>query len=176
MQIHPVLLACAALGLVFTAGAQGPNGARGLDRAPGIGPDVRSYGNAPSASTFCTSKASSMFGCIPTFQAAKFSVSKSIGSFDCTAGPVPAGDSTPCLLLVSTSSLLGSPLQSSFGWLCMDQPRRLSQRPAFAGGTSGTCTGLYTFELQEAVATSQWILAGDTLYVQAWYRDNGFAP
>ena len=44
---------------------------------------------------------------------------------------------------------------------------------AFPGGTSGVCDGGYTYDMAAIAAFYTQIGVGDTLYVQAWYRDPG---
>jgi len=62
---------------------------------------------------------------------------------------------------------------------CATIPRQRMFNPvAFTGGTSGACDGVVTLDLSAYLATHPaalgWpFVAGETLYVQGWNRDNG---
>ena len=126
--------------------------------------------------TFCTSKPSSLPGCIPTLSGSGASVSKSgAPAYTLTAAPVPGGP-MPGLLIYTRVGVLTTPLQTSFGFLCLDQ---FSRAPDFvdpAGGLSGTCSGAYTWNLADIAALYAKIQPGDSLHLQAWYRDKGYVP
>ena len=47
--------------------------------------------------------------------------------------------------------------------------------PTFPAGTSGQCDGAYSWDLGGFVGATSAISAGDSLWVQAWYRDPGLS-
>jgi hypothetical protein len=124
---------------------------------------------------FCTSKISSL-GCTPTLTGTGSTVSKTSGSYTITATPVPGGAGKPGILIWTKNGLLGTPLLTSFGYLCLNQFQRAGSFPASPGGTSGACNGTYNWPFQSIVAATGSIAPGNTLNVQAWYRDPGLSP
>ena len=65
------------------------------------------------------------------------------------------------------------------GTLCMSAP--IKRTPIQTSTTqtqwpSLPCQGYYTFNFDEAYRSSKGIGAGDTVYLQYWSRDSGFAP
>jgi len=124
---------------------------------------------------FCTSKTSSL-GCTPTLTGSSGSVSKTSGTYTIMASPVPGGAGKPGILLWTKNGLLGTPVSTAFGYLCLNQFQRAGNFPAAPGGTNGACNGTYNWNFQAIVAATASISAGDSLYVQAWYRDSGLAP
>jgi hypothetical protein len=125
--------------------------------------------------TFCTSKVSSL-GCFPSLTANGAFASKS-GSpaATLTASPVPGGAGLPGILLYSQSFEV-PPIATSFGFLCLSPFARAGAFPSNPGGTPGTCTGAYTWNVSAIAAGTPTIQAGDSLRIQAWYRDPGYAP
>jgi hypothetical protein len=125
--------------------------------------------------TFCTSKTSSL-GCTPSLTASSSSVSKS-GAPACTltATPVPGGAGLPGLLIYSKLAP-ATPISTSFGFLCLSSFARAGAFPASPGGSFGTCTGAYNWNLAAIAAGTGSINVGDMLRIQGWYRDPGFPP
>jgi len=126
--------------------------------------------------TFCTSKPSSIPACVPALSGTGTSVSKTTGTYTVTATPVPGGAGKPGILIWTKSGLLGTPVNTSFGFLCLASFQRAGAFPASPGGTNGLCNGTYNWPFQSIVASFGTISAGNTLHVQGWYRDSGFAP
>jgi hypothetical protein len=63
-------------------------------------------------------------------------------------------------------------------WTRVTSTNGRKPRLAFSGGTSGACDGSVTLDLSAYLATHPaalgWpFVAGETLYVQGWNRDNG---
>jgi len=126
--------------------------------------------------TFCTSKPSSLPGCTPTLLGAGATVSKSgLPLYGLTASPVPGGNQ-PGLLIDTRAGLLSSPLSTSFGFLCLDNFLRASAFARLPGGSKGACDGSYSWDLAAISAYYANIHVGDTLHLQAWYRDIGYTP
>ncbi len=125
---------------------------------------------------FCTSKPSSLPSCVPTLSGTGTTVSKTVGSYTLTATPVPGGAGKPGILIWTKNGLLGTPLNTSFGFLCLSQFQRAGNFPASPGGTNGACNGTYNWPFQSIVASTATIFVGDSLHVQGWYRDAGFPP
>jgi hypothetical protein len=129
-----------------------------------------------SVGTFCTSKPSSIPACVPALSGTGSSVSKTSGTYTVTATPVPGGAGKPGILIWTRNGLLGTPVNTSFGFLCLAQFQRAGNFPASPGGTNGLCNGTYNWPFQSIVASFGTILVGDNLHVQGWYRDSGFPP
>jgi hypothetical protein len=125
---------------------------------------------------FCTSKPSSIPTCMPTLFGTGTTVSKTSGSYTMTATPVPGGAGKPGILIWTKNGLLGTPVNTPFGFLCLSQFQRAGNFPASPGGTNGVCNGTYNWPFQSIVASFVSIIAGDNLHVQGWYRDAGFPP
>ena len=125
-----------------------------------------------SVNTFCTSKPSSIPGCVPALTApsASFSKTGGPGSYTISAVPVPGGNGKPGILIYTKNGLLATPPNTPFGFLCLNQFLRAGAFPAQPGGTLGTCNGAYNWDFG-AMAASLNFAAGDTLHIQAWYRD-----
>ena len=127
--------------------------------------------------SFCTSKPSSL-GCVPLLSPHTSTIVKS-GSPPAivTAGPVPGGSGgLPGILIWTKHGLLGTPVNTSFGYLCLQQFVRAGAFPATPGGGELTCTGEYEWDLSQIAAGSANMLVGDQIHIQAWYRDPGFLP
>jgi hypothetical protein len=126
--------------------------------------------------TFCTSKPSSIPACVPTLSGTGSTVSKTTGTYTVTATPVPGGAGKPGILIWTKNGLLATPVNTSFGFLCLAQFQRAGNFPSSPGGTNGLCNGTYNWPFQSIVASFGTISAGNTLHVQGWYRDSGFPP
>jgi hypothetical protein len=130
-------------------------------------------GGGGGPAKFCTSKPSSLPGCTPTLDGTSTTVSKSAGAGSHTidATPVPGGAGLPGILIYTETGLLGTPVNTQFGFLCLDQFSRLGNFPQSPGGTSGQCNGSYVWDFGAIVAATSAIAPGDTLHLQGWYRD-----
>jgi hypothetical protein len=126
--------------------------------------------------SFCTSKPSSLPACVPGLTGSGASVSKTSGTYTISATPVPGGAGKPGILIWTKNGLLGTPVNTSFGFLCLSQFQRAGAFPATPGGTNGVCNGTYNWPFQSIVASFGTIAPGNNLHVQGWYRDSGFPP
>jgi hypothetical protein len=125
---------------------------------------------------FCTSKPSSLPSCVPNLTGTGAGVSKTSGTYTITAMPVPGGPGKPGILIWTKNGLTGTPINTSFGFLCLSQFQRAGAFPATPGGTNGVCDGTYNWPFQSIVASFATIAPGNNLHTQAWYRDSGFPP
>jgi hypothetical protein len=124
---------------------------------------------------FCLSKTSSL-GCIPTMSASTAIVSKSgAPPTTLTAAPVPGGPGLPGILIYSKTPPI-PPLLTPFGSLCLSGFARAGAFSSSPGGTAGTCTGAYVWNIASIAAGTPTIAVGDNLRIQSWYRDPGFPP
>jgi len=129
---------------------------------------------AGGPAVFCTSKPTSLAGCTSALSTTAASISKTAGAGSCNLQALPApGGAQPGLFLWTRSGLLSTPAATSFGFLCLSS--FLRGTPTLPGGTGGQCDGTYSWDLGGFVAASGAISAGDSLWVQAWYRDPGLA-
>ncbi|HXR43707.1 MAG TPA: hypothetical protein VN759_02790, partial [Pseudolysinimonas sp.] len=131
-------------------------------------------GPAAPAIAYCTSKPSSIPGCVSALAApfAVASVSAGHGSFALAAAPTPGGGN-PGIGIYTTQGPLGAPIQNAFGWLCIGSPV-LRTQAVFADGTAGVCNGHYALDFGGFLATqvgNPALVAGATVDVQFWYRD-----
>jgi hypothetical protein len=141
----------------------------GFASVNGIQLDEGGSGGGPQK--FCTSKPSSVPGCVPVLDGPSAQVSKTAGSgsYDITAQPAPGG-SNPGILIYTTNGLLSSPASTPFGDLCLNQFLRAGFA-AVPGGSTGVCNGAYTWDFGQIVGGLSTVTPGSTLHVQAWYRD-----
>ena len=136
---------------------------------------IEGTGGGGTTTPFCTSKTSSL-GCIPVLAAASSTASKSgAPASTLTAGPVPGGAGIPGILIYAKTAPV-APIATSFGFLCLTGFQRAGAFPSTPGGTSGTCTGNYSWNVSAIAAGTGSIVVGDVLRIQAWYRDGGFPP
>jgi hypothetical protein len=136
---------------------------------------VADGGNA-AAPTFCTSKPSSLPGCTPALTAPGLGIAKGgSAGLDATVAPTQGGGN-PGILIYSRSGQLASPVQTPFGFLCISSFFRASAFAKIPGGTSGQCDGAYVFDLQGIVNFAPALQAGDSLWLQCWYRDPANTP
>jgi len=128
----------------------------------------------------CTSKQSSIPGapaCTPILSGPALTVKKALGTpYLVKAVPVPGGAGLPGILIFTKAGLLGTPVSTNFGFLCLASFQRAGAFPATPGGTAGSCNGTYTWDLNAIVASFGTIAVGNNVHVQGWYRDPGFAP
>ncbi len=125
--------------------------------------------------SFCTSKTSSL-GCTPVLSSPSAFVEKSgAPATTAIATPVPGGAGLPGLLIYSKTQP-SAPISTAFGFLCVSGFSRAGAFPATPGGTPGTCSGTYSWNLAAIAAGTGTIAVGDVLRIQAWYRDPGFPP
>ena len=134
--------------------------------------DVTLEYDAPAAGTYCTGKLSSA-GCIPTVA---WSGDTSL------SGPDDLVVSADLLLNNVASKLIWSRSPNSIpfhgGTLCVLAPAARTT-VLLSGGSPGTatdCSGAYEYAFTHAYLASKYVLAGETLYIQASTRDPGFAP
>jgi hypothetical protein len=124
---------------------------------------------------FCTSKPASLPACVPTLNGAITASKSGAPAANVTATPVPGGAGLPGILIYSKLAPV-APVVTAFGQLCISSFSRAGAFPATPGGTAGVCNGTYTFNMAAIAAGTAGIAVTDKLRIQAWYRDNGFAP
>lgn len=128
------------------------------------------------ATVYCTSKPSSVPGCVPSILApCTASLSGGSGSANVLCGPVPGG-SQPGILVYTTNGPAASPVSSGFGFLCITTGAGFFRvvPPAVPGGSNGTCSGSYTFDFGTYLAGPNGdaaLVPGASIDTQAWYRD-----
>jgi len=127
---------------------------------------------SPPPSTYCTSKPSSIPGCVPTisFSGAP-SLAQGPGKFFVRAGSAPGNKIG--LFFYSKNGSLGTPIQNTFGTICIGSgvTRFGSQ---LGGGTNGACNGQYQVDFITYAKTppqNQVLVPGVSVDLQAWYRD-----
>jgi Tol biopolymer transport system component len=121
---------------------------------------------------YCMPKTNSL-GCMPAI-AFSGSASASAGTgFDISASGVLG--QKPGLLIYSLSG--PSALVFQGGWLCVQAPL-VRTPPQLSAGSSGTCSGAYTFDFNAWIASGAdpALVAGQDVWAQYWSRDPGFAP
>jgi hypothetical protein len=122
--------------------------------------------------TFCTSRPSSLPNCTPSLSGPGSSVSKSgAPAYNVVASPVPGGGGKPGILIYTKNGLLGSPANTPFGELCLNQFLRAGAFASVPGGTSGVCDGSYSWDFAAIAAFYGQIVVNDVIHIQAWYRD-----
>jgi hypothetical protein len=132
--------------------------------------------NAGSAPAFCTSKPSSLPGCVPTLSAPAGPLTKGAPpGVTATLEPVPGGGN-PGIIIYSVVGQTSNPFNTQFGELCIQSFLRASAFAKVAGGTTGVCDGSYGFDLQGIINTYPAIQPGGGLWAQVWYRDPGNPP
>jgi hypothetical protein len=136
------------------------------------GIQIVASGGGGGPAKFCTSKPSSLPGCTPALNGSSTQVSKSAGagSYAISAAPVPGGAGKPGILIYTETGLI-TPVNTQFGFLCLDQFARLGSFPTSPGGTNGVCNGAYAWDFGAIAAATAPIAPGDTLHLQGWYRD-----
>jgi hypothetical protein len=122
--------------------------------------------------SFCTSKPSSIPGCVPQLVGTSTQVSKSAGPgiYSIVAAPVPGTPGAVGLLMYS-GEVLSTPIQTNFGAFCLDTFYRAGAFPALPEGTAGACDGSYLWDFGAIAQASSPIIPGAAQFVQAWYRD-----
>jgi alpha-tubulin suppressor-like RCC1 family protein len=126
----------------------------------------------PPLEVYCTSKPSSIPGCVPGLRSRGMPSASSSKGFLLTASPLP-GQSLG-LFLYTTGGAATAPIQNSYGFLCIE-PLGI-QRVASQGsaGTPGSCDGALELDFNTYFAqqtTNPGLLWGSSVDVQAWYRD-----
>jgi hypothetical protein len=129
-------------------------------------------GGAGQAANFCTATPSSVTGCTSSL-VADASVSKSAGAGSSTlsATPAPGGNQAGIFIYTRNGLLPSGGVLATFGWRCIATVVR--GKPDLPGGSPNNCNGQYDWDLGGFVNTTPSILVGDTLHIQAWYRDPG---
>lgn len=125
----------------------------------------------PPATTYCSSKESSIPGCVAQLDFSGAPSATAGSGFVITAGPTPGQNAG--LFLYTTGGSAAAPLQTPFGSLCLAAPF-LRIAPQSAGGATGTCSGQYTVDFNLHVATQTAdpsLVVGAQVDVQAWFRD-----
>ncbi|HVS18803.1 MAG TPA: VCBS repeat-containing protein, partial [Planctomycetota bacterium] len=149
--------------------------ARSEDEHGNIGLSVQLAYNSGTCqgviSTYCTSKPSSIPGCVPTIGFSGTPSASAGNGFLVTAGPAPG--TNPGLFLYTTNGSLGSPVTTPYGSLCVASPivRFAGQ---ISGGTLDVCDGQYQVDFNTFLATQTAdpsLLPGATVDLQCWYRD-----
>jgi Beta-propeller repeat len=134
------------------------------------------YDQTPPSILYCTSKPSSIPGCVPSLggSTSLASLSAGAGMCDLVCAPVPGG-SPPAIAIASTGGPLNPPVLQTFGWLCIESGPAFFRLPADQpGGTSGHCDGYYEFDVTAWLAShagNPALVPGGTLDLQVWYRD-----
>jgi hypothetical protein len=133
------------------------------------------YDHSAPPEVYCTSKPSSIAGCVPTLGGNSSSASVSgAGMCHVVCAPVPGG-SKPAIAIASTGGPLNPPVLQTFGWLCIESGPGFFRLPADQpGGTSGHCDGYYEFDVTAWLAShagNPALVPGGTLDLQVWYRD-----
>lgn len=121
--------------------------------------------------TYCTSKPTSLLGCVPSLAASGVpSVSASDG-FDISASPTPGGN--PGLFLYTTNGAATSPLFTPFGTLCIQTAGMFRIGFQQSPGSFSACDGFYKLDFNAYAATGQdpALVAGARVDLQVWYRD-----
>lgn len=127
---------------------------------------------SPPPSTYCTSKPSSIPGCVPmiSFTGAP-SLGQGPGKFKVRAGAAPGNKIG--LFFYSKNGSLATPIQNAYGMICVGSGvvRFGSQN---SGGTSNACDGQYEVDFVSYALTppqNQILVPGVSVDLQAWYRD-----
>jgi hypothetical protein len=141
--------------------------------AAGFDQSVARSGPATPPASYCTSKPSSIPGCVAELSApfAFASVSAGHGSFELAVAPAPGGGN-PGVGIYTTQGPLGAPILNAFGWLCIGSPLTRTS-VAFGDGTPGVCDGHYALDFGDYLASDSdpTLVAGATVDLQFWYRD-----
>jgi hypothetical protein len=122
------------------------------------------------ATTHCTSKPTSVPGCVPTLSGPSV-VTIGGGPALAPCGPTPGGGNG---LLLWNKNLAASPPLTAFGFLCITSPKRATVTFMLPGGTYPNCNGAFNFNVQALVDTAAGVSQvnpGDVIYIQGWYRD-----
>jgi hypothetical protein len=136
---------------------------------------VEGTGGSSCFCGWCPAKTSSL-GCTPTMSTNSGTANKSgAGSTQFTATPVPGGPNLTGILIYSKNAPV-PPVATAFGSLCLSAFARAGAFSTTPGGTSGTCSGAYVWNVTAIVSGTASILVGDQLSFQGWYRDPGFPP
>jgi len=125
-------------------------------------------GGGGGVGTFCTSKPSSIPGCIPSVSGSGNVITKGGIYYHIDAGPVPGGNQ-PGILLYTATPYSGAVI-TPFGYVCVS-PFWRGFPGDTPGGNKGQCDGMYTFDFQTMVNANGQIMVGDNLSAQVWYRD-----
>jgi len=123
-------------------------------------------------STYCTSKPSSLPGCVPALQASGTPSASAGSGFVVRAAPLPG--SKVGLFVYTTQGAAQTPLQLAYGWLCISTSglRRIASQ--LSTGTPGLCDGELSVDFNHYYATQggdPTLVPGASVDLQAWYRD-----
>lgn len=129
-------------------------------------------GGCTAPNLYCTSKASSIPGCVPTLTWAGTASATAGSGFTVSAVPVPGVK--PGLWLHTTQGAAATPINNAFGWLCINTSGLFRFQAMASTGSNGLCDGEYAFDFNQWVATQTQnpsLVAGATVDLQCWYRD-----
>jgi len=123
-------------------------------------------------STYCTSKPSSLPGCVPTLQATGTPSASAGSGFVVSTTPTLGGKVG--LFIYTTQGPAAVPSSTPFGFLCIGPGgiRRIASQTT--GGTNGACNGVMSVDFNQYYATQSGdpsLVPGATVDLQAWYRD-----
>ena len=126
-----------------------------------------------SVATYCTSKPTSIPGCLPSL--ALDGVPSASAPTGCTVSVVDVPGGNVGLFLYTTNGAAATPIQTPFGFLCIQTGPglfRFGTQPG--GGTSGVCDGGYAIDFNQHMHTQvvdPALVAGASVDLQCWYRD-----
>jgi FG-GAP-like repeat len=125
-----------------------------------------------SFTTYCTSKPSSLPGCVPTLQAAGTPSASTGSGFVVSTTPTLGGKVG--LFIYTTQGAAAVPSSTPFGFLCIGPSgiKRIASQTT--GGTNGLCNGSMSVDFNLYYATQTGdpsLVPGATVDLQAWYRD-----
>jgi hypothetical protein len=122
---------------------------------------------------YCTSKASSIPGCLPSL--ALDGVPSASAPAGCTVSVVDVPGGNLGLFLYTTGGAAATPLQTPFGFLCIQSGPGLVRFGAQSGGgTGGVCNGGYAIDFNQYMdiqIVDPSLVAGASVDLQCWYRD-----
>lgn len=121
--------------------------------------------------TYCTSKPSSISGCVPVLQATGTPNASSGSGF--VVSTTPTLGAKAGLFIYTTQGPLGTPISNPYGFLCIGTGlKRIASQNS--GGTPGLCDGQLQVDFNLYYATQTGdpsLVPGATVDLQAWYRD-----
>lgn len=123
--------------------------------------------------TYCTTKPSSIPGCVPSIQAIGVATASSLSGFILQTRKVPGGSLG---LFLYTHGGASHRMQGQFGTLCIESEWLYKTGPLLAGGNPGRCDGILLFDwnlyAHAAVGYDpDSTQPGTTVDGQFWYRD-----
>jgi hypothetical protein len=126
-----------------------------------------------SVATYCTSKPTSIPGCLPSL--ALDGVPSASAPLGCTVSVVDVPGGNVGLFLYTTNGAAATPIVTPFGSLCIQSgPGLFRIGMQSGGGTSGVCDGGYAIDFNQHMHTQlidPALAAGASVDLQCWYRD-----